>query len=365
MVFAATQRGVVQFNHNFKPMPVCVELLVTAINIDDAPFNLDSKIQLKPNIKSLDIQFTDLCYAAKGTSQYYYRLTKNEPWILTRDPIISLRSLKPGQYSLDIITSQGLEFGLDPLSIPVAVMPYWWQQIWVWILGFLILALVAYLLYLQQARSAKMNEDLLRYQLTSLNAQMNPHFIFNFLNSIQSFIYKNERTQATAYLSEFAELMRKMLDQTKVEQITLQEEISTVSLMASLEQKRFENPFEFEVIVSPEIAPLDLKIPSMLIQPHLENAIWHGIRHIKTKGSIVILIECGKENEIVISIKDNGVGIKASKPVEHKSSGLELTRSRHELICKKNGVKPRFEISDNPTGNDCPGTQVQFNLPTN
>ena len=179
--------------------------------------------------------------------------------------------------------------------------------------GLLLLLVTAYFMfkYIKQQRLAN---NLLA--LKSLRSQMNPHFIFNALNSVNSFIATNDERTANRYLSDFSYLMRAVLENSEQDFIPLEKEIELLKLYTKLEHFRFQDKFDYNITVAPEISVGDYKIPPMLLQPYIENAVWHGLRYKLEKGHLNILIDQKSTNEISITITDDGIGREKSKALK-------------------------------------------------
>lgn len=200
-----------------------------------------------------------------------------------------------------------------------------------------------------------------------LRSQMNPHFIYNSLNSVQSFISSNQNYEAERYLARFAKLMRGILENSRHEFVLFDNEIEILTLYLELEQLRFNNSFSFEFNIDSSIDTEFISIPPMLIQPFIENAVKHGIKGVQNG---IINIGFKMENDILIcTVTDNGVGRKASqinKPNSgHHSLGLEITRERMEILEKQSGMKAGFSIIDlyDEQNNKAVGTKVEVVMP--
>ena len=155
--------------------------------------------------------------------------------------------------------------------------------------------------------------------IKSLRTQMNPHFIFNALNSVNNFIAKNDEKAANKFLSEFSQLMRKVLDYSQKDFISFEEELELNQLYLKLEHFRFRDKFDYQFENNIEQAVYDLEVPPMLIQPFIENAVWHGLRYKEVHGKLNVAIDQVKNN-IVVSIKDDGIGRKKIKKLKNNKS---------------------------------------------
>ena len=211
------------------------------------------------------------------------------------------------------------------------------------------------------------NRKTLELENTILRTQMKPHFMFNSLNSIRNYILKNERELAADYLSEFALLIRHILNYSNKALISLDEELETLELYMRMERMRVEFPIEYQLDFHEEIDLKETLVPPLILQPFLENAIWHGLQPKKT-GPWKIFIKISKENDCLkVELRDNGVGRKhANKSEEsstHKSMGLQITRQRLNLLQNEDRKCGFFKIKDLFEGGQASGTLVILNLP--
>jgi sensor histidine kinase YesM len=203
-----------------------------------------------------------------------------------------------------------------------------------------------------------------------LLSQMNPHFVFNSLTAIQSYIFRNDAYTAGKYMSSFAKLVRLVLENSRQETISLAKEIETIRYYLLLQELRFEGRFEYHIEVDPDINAEELGIPPMLAQPFIENAIEHGIIHLSTKGLITIRYLLSANN-LFLEIEDNGIGIEKSsqlsqsKWTEHRSLATKITNERLRNIRRSKKLSVGMELIDLTTigDNSQRGTLVRFLLP--
>jgi chemotaxis protein histidine kinase CheA len=202
--------------------------------------------------------------------------------------------------------------------------------------------------------------------LQSLRKDMNPHFIFNSLNSVNQFIANNDERAANSYLSKFSTLMRTVLNQSGQDFISLKDELALLSNYLELEKQRFKDKFDYEIQVT-EVDTEDIIIPNMILQPHLENAIWHGLRYKETIGLLLLKV-FQNDNKIIIEIEDNGIGIEKSKEfkTQHqkaaKSKGRENIEERLALLNDLHKLKMSIDTI-NKVNNE--GTIIRFTFPNN
>lgn len=205
---------------------------------------------------------------------------------------------------------------------------------------------------LKQAMEQDFEKKLAESEMQALRAQMNPHFLFNCLNSINSFIIKNKQEQASEYLAKFSKLIRCVLNNSKSSKVTLANELEALELYIEMEALRFSNKFEYKIKVDSEVEKDYIEIPPLIIQPYVENSIWHGLMH-KKEGIGILLIEIKKENDILIcTVEDNGIGrdaalkLKSKSAIKRKSFGMNITEERLKYINHKYKAHTNIEVID-------------------
>lgn len=220
----------------------------------------------------------------------------------------------------------------------------------------------------QQRILAEFNQKLSKAELKALQSQINPHFIFNSLNSIKNYILTNKPNDAAKYLTDFANLIRSVLQQSQQSFISLKDELEILELYIRLEQMRFENKFDFSYNIDEEVDTTYVKIPALLLQPYVENAIWHGLMHKETKGVLKIEVKMGKD-EIICTIEDNGIGRKKSAEIHsknlrpHKSMGLQINSERLKVLHELHKLDIEVEIFDLESATKEPiGTKVMIHF---
>jgi tetratricopeptide (TPR) repeat protein len=227
-----------------------------------------------------------------------------------------------------------------------------------------ITGITSYFTY-KNAQASKTANQLLA--LKSLRSQMNPHFIFNALNSLNHFVSLNDERTANRFLSEFSRLMRLVLENSQEDFIPLLKEEEIISLYLKLEHYRFRDKFDYEIRVDDEINKEAVQVPPMLIQPYIENAVWHGLRYKDTKGYLAVHISQA-EGKVIVEISDNGIGrqrsaeLKTDNQKKHHSTGLKNIRERLNIINRIYKANYQVAIEDLPGGN---GTRVKLHLPMN
>jgi anti-sigma regulatory factor (Ser/Thr protein kinase) len=221
------------------------------------------------------------------------------------------------------------------------------------ILMLILLGLIAKALFSIKTKNKKI-------ALQSLRREMNPHFIFNSLNSVNQFIAQNNELEANKYLTSYSNLMRNMMETSNKDFISLSNELEQIKKYLDLEHLRFQDKFEYEIVVDEKLDSDAILVPNMLIQPHLENAIWHGLRYRETKGTLKVTF--AEENQLIkVSIEDDGIGVEKSKELKtqnqkvHESRGLNNVEERIKLLNDLYHQQISYTIS---TGTDGNGTLV-------
>ena len=232
----------------------------------------------------------------------------------------------------------------------------------------LLAASLAILSIRESARRKELKFDLIRSQQQALSLQMNPHFIFNTLGSLQSFILKNDRDAANLYLTKFSQLMRRMLNSLECQVVDLEEEIEALRLYIELQHMRFGDHFEYEITVDPQLDLTSSRIPPFLIQPYVENAIHHGLLPAEKRGHLAVEVK-RREPCILWVVEDNGIGRAEARRIKGRSGqdvrphGTEIAKRRVDLL---NRISPdRYSVTtydlENPQGKAA-GTRVEILL---
>jgi len=222
------------------------------------------------------------------------------------------------------------------------------------------------LIQIQTAFDQKIAET----EMIALRSQMNPHFIFNCLNSIKLYTLENDSAAASEYLTVFSQLIRLVLENSHSEKVSLQKELETLRLYIELEAMRFKDKVQYKIEVAPEIDQQYTEIPPLLIQPYVENAIWHGLMHKKNGGIINIAVTQSTEQSLLIEISDNGVGrqvaaaYKSKSATRQKSFGMKMTSERISIINQIYKIEADIEINDIKDAFDnTAGTKVSIKIP--
>jgi sensor histidine kinase YesM len=219
-----------------------------------------------------------------------------------------------------------------------------------------------------QRKKHEFEMQIARSEQKALLAQMNPHFLFNALNSVLHFIIENEKKRAVSYLTKFSSLIRRILEGSRQNQVNLEEELSAINLYLELEKLRFGGRFDYTLTIDPRINPAEVQIPSILIQPFLENALWHGLAS-KTEGGQLNIAFTLSDNAVICTVEDNGIGRQRSMEINarrhgHTSTGLANVKERIHLLNQLYKRTIDMEIQDLMDSEGKPaGTRVVLIFP--
>ena len=335
--------------------------------------NRQKEIELKPGQNIFTVDYTVLNYDDAAGNRYYYKLdgVMND-WKENPNGHLDFYNLPAGKYVLHF--NGGDKYGnkfSSETSMVINVEPYWWQTGWLYTIVACLAILIAYAVVVRRIKTirskAEMKQKIAETEMTALRAQMNPHFIFNCLNSIDNLIQTNEKEKATIYLSKFAKLIRAILENSKHDVIPCWKDLETLKLYLELEQLRWDKKISYRLNIAPEILQGDYKVPPMIIQPFVENAIHHGLLNKKAGSGELIIDVKAEKNHIHYVIEDNGIGRKKAMEYKllnrptHQSMGLSITRDRINLFNQNNNGS--IDIIDlYNENNDATGTRVMISI---
>lgn len=319
---------------------------------------VDSRIELPYTSKNLIVRFSAIQFSAPEGIKFYYTFDGGD-WEPTVGRQIEFASIPYGEHIIELksVGERGVEGPVARLTIFVAT-PFW-ATTWFKALIGLVIALMAYLvlrkrfevLRKKQQERLELQSKVAELRHQALAASMNPHFIFNALNSIQHFINTHNTEEATDYLGKFARLIRMMLDYGGRTYIPLKDELERLSYYLELEKVRFGDKLNYTIEVDPELNNSPVEIPNMIIQPIVENALWHGILPANRPGQLQIKFS-KVHSSIGVTVLDDGIGIEESrrrKKTGHNSLGIQMIHERLELLNRLNGYKASLSIRDRST----------------
>ncbi len=370
------------FSASIKP-----EVVLTSFKLFDQEQELDKHIDFT---RTLNLSYQDNFFSfsfvsptlsgAQNVLYSYWLEGFDQDWLPAGDRrYASYTNLSGGFYKFHVrAKTPGNSWGTTR-TINIMIDPPYWETWWFITVSILVFTGIIYRLYkyrLNQAlREEKLRSEfsqkLAEVEMTALRAQMNPHFLFNSINSINSYIIKNSIEEATDYLSKFSRLIRLILHHSNAKIILLSEEIETIKLYLEMEALRFDGKFEYTFEISDTIEVDYVEVPPMIIQPYIENAIWHGLLHKTGDAHLRLVFNQFGEN-LSVTIEDNGIGrkaaaeLKSKSAVKKKSMGMKITQDRIELLKKMYDVAPTVTIEDktDKKGN-AEGTVVHLQIPLN
>lgn len=342
--YFATNKGLILFKYNNKNITRNLpKVYVTSIIKDNERLSVNQgNFTFETGTNTILFTFSAVDFTTSDIT-YRYRLNGNSAWVETRTRRLDFSSLQSGDYVFEVCAkNQNGNWG-PSAKISFTIKKHFWQSLW--FLSILIL-LVAYFFYKVAVYITRKQKDKEQAQLLiknkvlmleqqALQAMMNPHFVFNVMNSIQHYINTQNTASANKVLTGFARLIRKNLEICTKSYISLEEELEYLNLYLKLEKNRFGEKLQYTFSIDPEIDLDDTFIPSMLLQPYVENAIWHGIMPKETEGQIQINIKMQDSFYLNIEIIDDGIGIENSlknKKDTHISKGMQLTKERLNLL---------------------------------
>jgi hypothetical protein len=370
----ATNQGVYYFDRKALDQVILPDLYFTDFLVNNKKMNSSPKMALKYNENNINIKFKTIHFKSLGNYSYRYRLKGlDNKWYTSPSNIknINFLALTPGDYKFQINIKIGKKY--TPIQeIEFEIYKPFWSQIWFLSIAILMLIALMYSVYrwaeFKTRRGEELKEQLALSQLTALRSQMNPHFIFNVLNAVQGLIYSNQKSKASDYLGKFSDLMRKILDTSDKNEVTIEKEFETIDLYISLEKARFDNDFEYRITFPYNVDLNNYTIPSMIIQPFVENAIKHGLMHKSGFKQLDIKVEL-LEDVWCFTIDDNGIGRKASEVInqkikKHISFATKAIDNRVELINKITNTVIDIETIDKKSlAGESLGTRIKIYIP--
>ncbi|MEM6804026.1 MAG: histidine kinase [Bacteroidota bacterium] len=356
--------------------------ITSIIAQDQVQYEAGNRIDLKQIEIEEGRDYLSIAFSALGYSnpkEFAYKLQGvDTDWIYTSEfRSTSYSNLSPKVYTF-LLKSRliGGDWS-ETISVDIHLVPLWYEQSWFRLLALLLILFLAYSIYRwrledvrQQERvKADFQQRINDVEMRSLRSQMNPHFLFNSLNSIQLYIIKNKPEMAVEYLGSFSRLMRLILQNSRSKTVPLNQELEALQLYMELEKLRFSDMFDFHIYVADDVRVHDFEVPPMLLQPFVENAIWHGLQPKEGEGELNIYVSLEGEY-LLFDIQDNGIGREASSQLkqrpkkQHKSMGMKITADRIEMLNHGQFGKASMEIIDlhDELGNPN-GTQVLLKVP--
>jgi ligand-binding sensor domain-containing protein len=342
-IYLGTPKGLIQFDKTkVKTNTISPPTFITQFNVNSKEREIENNMVLSYKENFIKIHFEALNYRSLGEVDYQYRmLGVDTNWSNTTIRFVQYPTLQANDYQFEVKAKNEDGYWSEPKRLSFSISPPFWLTWWFIILEIILgVGIVSVIFWYREKEiraKSVVSKKMVELELKALRSQMNPHFIFNTLNSIQHYIAVNDFRSTNKYIVQFANLIRTILNLSEKSVITIQEEIDILTMYMDLEKMRFEEQFDYKIEVSNEIDKDYDEIPSMLLQPYVENAIWHGLMSKKGKGLIKIEIR-GEGEYICCSVEDNGIGrkaaavIKAKRNIKQKSVGMSITKERLDLM---------------------------------
>ncbi|MFO7613960.1 MAG: two-component regulator propeller domain-containing protein [Bacteroidales bacterium] len=340
----------------------------------DAQLRQMRRINLEPDENFFSIEYGAINYFSPEKTVFSYKLEGlDENWTMAgKRKYVSYTNLPGGTYTFRLRASDGSD-NFSEVSLPLFIKTPFWKTVWFYILVIIFLSAAIYGFFRFRMRQVRKQEEIRadydkminQLEMKALRAQMNPHFLFNSLNSIRYYILKEEFDNATEYLTQFSKLLRLILKNSRQNTITLAEELETVNIYIKFEQMRFGKGFEYISNIGDDVRLPEIMIQPMTIQPFVENAIWHGLMPKENDRRLMVSIM--KDGPVLkIVIEDNGIGRTAARLLkqetdlnESRSYGMQITGERFKMLQRVRGKRSDYEIEDLTDQDNQPaGTRV-------
>ena len=376
-IYIATDVGLITLDRNIQLTRVSAPkiTLVSIVTHTEQLTDQDNP-GIHGNSLPIQVQFRNFAYPQDRLIEYQYRLHDTDEWINTANTSLEITDLKSGNYTLQLRARRpNTEWGPVTSWRFVVINPFYKETRFRIIVGLLLITTVfaAFWWYASSKARAKrlvLEQELMVNKLENqaLQSVMHPHFMFNALNSIQHFLNDNDRLQANRYLSRFAKLMRINLSAGIQGYLSLEEETERLKHYIGLEALRLENVFEYQIVTDPELQPGAVFIPAMIIQPYIENALWHGLAPAEKEGLLSIHFVKINPFTLEIRIEDNGIGLANSRLRKradgHRSQALDIIRKRLELLSRQFKMYCHVTMQPlHPEVEERPGNVVIIQLP--
>lgn len=371
----------------YKAQKAPIHVKVNAFEIYDDPkmnqYNLSSTKEIEINYQQnyFNIHFGTDSYTLTENQNFKYQLSGfDDQWRSSSDAFASYTKVPPGEYLFSVLATDFMgNWSEDPATLKIKIIPPFWKATWFKLLIFLIivgLSILAYRFWANHLREkerlkSEFEKKLSQIEMDALRAQMNPHFLFNCLNSIKNYALTKGPFETGDYITKFSYLIRLILQNSKTPRVLLADELEALTLYIEIEDLRFENRFDYEIKIDKNLELNSIYLPPLILQPYVENAIWHGLMH-KLNGKGKLLVELKHiPGSIQCTIEDNGIGrekaaeIKARMNTVHKKSlGMQITKDRIELTNQLYKTETTVKIIDlkNNEGEGI-GTRILVNIP--
>ena len=382
-VIVASKKGIYILNKKycFKKYKT-PNVFVTSVEVNNKKVLNTKKMILDYDANTIKITFNVTGFQKEAFINYQYRLHETDNWQSLDNGLnfVKYNSLPSDDYVFEVRAINKNGAVSKSQKIPFEIHAPFWQKWWFYVVLSLVVVVISWLLFYYKSlkkqqkqeqiiKQAKAERELLFSQLENLRSQMNPHFIFNALNSIQEYIMTNDKDMASTYLVKFSRLIRMYLNQSRNQEVVLKDEIEALKLYLDLEKDRFEDTLNYSIDIDSNLLHQTIYVPSLFIQPYVENAIKHGLLHKVDNRNLKIQFK-KSEDKLICIIDDNGVGrkeaenYKKARIEQHNSFATSANQKRVELLNRMRKYKITVQIIDKIDSNQiAEGTQVIIEIP--
>jgi sugar lactone lactonase YvrE len=369
-------REVYMVNLSYKSGKKTAPIYLLSLMVSDSLKDVGKPICTDYNNNNIEIVYAGLLYSNQREIKYKYILDgADNDTVFTDLDRVNFSSLAPGKYVFYVwAQNPDGQWSDNPASVSIQVTPPFWQTWWfrITISSLVIGGIILY--FRRRISRLEKEQNLLRrideLELMALKSQMNPHFVFNSLNSIQSFVNKNDSDTANRYLSSFGKLIRQTLDFSSKQEVSVEDEAGYLKTYLVLEKMRFGDKFDYFISIDENYPGIkQLQLPSLILQPYVENAIRHGLRYKENGNGILNINFYVKENILYCEVDDNGIGrmkareLKSLRHVEYQSRGMDLSGNRVDAINRLNSTGIKLNIIDKLENGIATGTLIQLLIP--
>lgn len=345
-----------------------------SITVNDKIYALTEQELKLTGKNKIQLSFGCISYSASPVIYSYMLEGSENEWTVGTGSRVDLvyQNLAKGNYTFKLRVRKSNSDWSKPLELAVTIKPTLVEYPAFWAIVVLLASglifLIISLVRIEKMKKVEVDHQLIVMEQKALQSMMNPHFIFNSLGSIQNYLLKNKGNEAVIYLSQFASLIRQNLNAVNTPMIILEEETDRLRNYIELEKKRLENKFEYSIEIDSALEEESIFIPSMIIQPIVENSIWHGIAALKEIGTIRIRFQSFNSKSLKVVIQDNGIGMDRSqeytaKSTQHTHLGMQIIRKRLDLLSKKYKTETSITYSEHLPDQKHPGTAVEIIMP--
>lgn len=383
VAYVATNKGLISFKlHEIDMVKNHPKCIIEYLKNNNKPFDIPIP-EFDYTHNDISIKYNGISYKNPDNISYHYKLNTQEGWTISKETQINFQSLPAGDYCFSVYCTDTSGNASSLQQISFKILAPFWQKAWFLALSLLLLGFVIYQVVRDWTRrqrlrfeaennrirlernKAHLEKHMVELEQKALRLQMNPHFIFNALNTIKGYYAEGDPLNASSYISKFSKLLRMLLENTE-QTVTLAKEIEMLDLYIHLNKIRYKDKFDYKLVVDKELEPEEILIPTLLIQPMVENAIIHGLSPKANKGTLTISFI--KEGILLHCIvEDNGVGRMVAKMRDdigkaHESKALKITTERLHLF-SNNSSTAGIKIDDLYLGNQAAGTRITITIP--